>query len=208
MITPLPASVIASSTAPAPAVIVMSINPDEIISCPAVTQMLKKGAENPVKEVRNLQSFLKNVEHMNVLVTGNFDDQTEAAVKQFQKKYAADILGPWGATRASGIVSLTTGKKINQIGCLVPLTMNERELSFLAIERAKAEKGDAGGAGAQSGVSGMTAGAADAVGASLIPGVQASDDNGVGAANVSYSYSDVGGSTAHRFGEYLRRLFR
>lgn len=180
-------------------------------TCPVVTQMLKYGAENPVAEVRSLQSFLKDSEHLNVLVTGDFDADTEAAVKQFQKKYSADVLGPWGATRATGIVSLTTGKKINQIACNVPLTLDAHELAFLAIERANAEKADADGVGPGS-VTGMTAGAADAVGAALTPGVQAAaaDSDGNDTNGISYSYSDkvVGGSTMHRFAAYLKGLFR
>ena len=172
----------------------VAIPPKQAVPCPVVTMMLKKGAENPVKEVSNLQQFLRDDEGLDVVVTGDFDDQTEAAVKQFQAKYASEILGPWGTTRPTGVVSLTTGKKIEEIACGVPLTLDQRELRFLGVEKAKAAVGEASGSIADG----------DALTAELSPSLPAA-----AADAVAYPYSDAApsGSVMSRFFRYIEGLF-
>ena len=48
-------------------------------------------------------------------LTGTFDSCTEAAVRLFQEKYAAEILGPAGLTSASGSVGPATIRKLNEL---------------------------------------------------------------------------------------------
>lgn len=98
-------------------------------SCPLIKSFMKIGWKNDVTEVTKLQLFLKNTEKSNLLITGIFDTDTESAVKAFQKKYMSDILGPWNSTRATGVVYITTVKKINQIACNQPLVLNADEIS-------------------------------------------------------------------------------
>ncbi len=100
-------------------------------SCPLLTSYLKIGAKNDPVQVAKLQAFLKNTEGINVAVTGTFDLATENAVRIFQKKYAANVLIPWGGTKTSGFVYITTTKKINQIACQSPLILNASELSII-----------------------------------------------------------------------------
>ncbi len=101
-------------------------------SCPLITsKMLKKGIVNDQSQVAKLQAFLKNTEKLNVTVSGTFDEQTEAAVRAFQTKYANDILMPWGGRKTSGIVYITTSKKINQISCNQPLSLSMSELNTI-----------------------------------------------------------------------------
>lgn len=101
-------------------------------SCPLITsKMLKKGIVNDKSEVAKLQAFLKNTENLNVTVSGIFDEQTETAVRAFQTKYANDILMPWGGKKTSGIVYITTSKKINQISCNQPLSLSMAELNVI-----------------------------------------------------------------------------
>jgi len=171
----------------------ITIPPTEAISCPVITTLLEKGRDNDSKEVAGLQSVLKNTEKLEVDATGIFDDKTEAAIKVFQKKYADVILAPWDATRATGIVSLTTAKKLNQIACGVPLTMNEKELAQIADYKAKsvAEK------------------AAHSTGAALTPGLpsEASNDDAPTGQSAA-ALNAVGGSVIHRFGAFLANLFK
>jgi hypothetical protein len=92
----------------------------------------KIGEDNNADQVHNLQTFLRESEHLDVGVNGTFDVKTEQAVEAFQKKYMSDVMGPWDATRASGIVNLTTVKKVRQLLCGEPLSLNARELMAIA----------------------------------------------------------------------------
>lgn len=103
------------------------------IQCPLALPFLKIGAEtNAAADVARLQHFLKSSEGADVPVNGVFDLRTEEAVKAFQKKHADVILAPWGATRASGIVYITTSKEIDRVACSKPLSLNESELAVIA----------------------------------------------------------------------------
>lgn len=75
------------------------------------------GEVNDPAAVSKVQYFLATEEGLNVEVTGVYDEQTVAAVKAFQIKYAADILTPWGLTQPTGNVSVTTLHKINEVYC-------------------------------------------------------------------------------------------
>lgn len=105
-------------------------NPVLGTSCPVITSFLKKGVSN-TSEVTKLQTFLKNVEKADVEVNGKFDDKTEAAVIAFQNKYKDVILAPWGVTKASGVVYITTASKINNIACGRPMTLSASELATI-----------------------------------------------------------------------------
>ncbi|MDE1874985.1 MAG: peptidoglycan-binding protein, partial [Patescibacteria group bacterium] len=81
------------------------------------TEFLKIGASNDPNEVRKLQYFLNVYEGNNLPIDGVFGTSTEAAVATFQLKYASDILAPWGISTPTGIVYITTSRKINEIYC-------------------------------------------------------------------------------------------
>ncbi len=100
-------------------------------TCPLITDYLKLGGENNPSQVTKLQAFLKNVEKLNVDVTGIFDAKTENAVKAFQEKYAASILGPWSASQASGFVYITTTKKLNELACASQFTLSAEESAII-----------------------------------------------------------------------------
>ena len=106
------------------------------------------GAANDAVQVSKLQAFLKDTEGYDVAVNGSFDQKTEAAVIAFQTKYMSDIMGPWGATKASGTVYITTLKKINQIACNTALNLSVADLSVIdAYRRAEASGTNAGQVG-------------------------------------------------------------
>ncbi|MCA9361119.1 DUF11 domain-containing protein [Candidatus Kaiserbacteria bacterium] len=103
--------------------------------CPAYLEnFLGQGYDNDSEDVLKLQSFLKNVEDLDVDETGEFDSKTHQAVKVFQDKYKTEVLTPWGMAQSSGYVYLTTRKKINELACgetiSFPLTRSqENEIS-------------------------------------------------------------------------------
>lgn len=100
-------------------------------SCPVVVGFMKAGAPNDPAEVAKLQAYLRSSQGSDVDVTGIFDQKTEAAVSAFQRKYMSEVMGPWGATRPSGVVYLTTAKKLNQLACGAPLTLDPTEFSII-----------------------------------------------------------------------------
>ena len=109
-----------------------------VASCPLITDYLKMGGTNDQSQVQKLQTFLKNVEKLDVDVNGTFDAKTDAAVKAFQTKYLSSILGPWDATRATGFVYITTLKKINEIACASAFALNADEQAIIdAYKRAQ-----------------------------------------------------------------------
>jgi uncharacterized repeat protein (TIGR01451 family) len=86
---------------------------------------LKRGAKNDPSDVLKLQQFLNQDLGLQLPLTGYFGSLTFAAVKQFQLKYAMDVLAPWvkyGLTSAqtpTGYVYKTTLWKINLLSCSV-----------------------------------------------------------------------------------------
>lgn len=87
-------------------------------SCvPYLTTYLQYGDDNDPEEVRRLQTFLNSHMDYSLEVSGFFDMTTEIAVREFQSRYADEILNPWGLSQDSGHVYYTTQKKINEIQC-------------------------------------------------------------------------------------------
>jgi hypothetical protein len=106
-------------------------------NCPLITDALVSGGNNDKVQVAKLQAFLKNHEGANVTVNGIFDAQTLAAVKAFQIKYLSDVLGPWNSTRATGMVYITTAKKINELACKSPIVLSADEQAVIKAFIAK-----------------------------------------------------------------------
>ncbi len=84
---------------------------------------------NDGDEVKKLQTFLNEHLGLSIAASGIFDYDTHVAVMNFQEKYRAEVLDPWGMTVPSGYVYLTTRKTINEIYCknkiAFPLTPTE-----------------------------------------------------------------------------------
>lgn len=109
-------------------------------SCDAyLTEFIRYGGANNPEQVKRLQVVLRVFEGADIGVSGVYDSATLAAVHAFQEKYAVDILAPWGISKSTGYVYLTTRKKINEIYC-------DRDQQFLltpaeqkVVEDARAE---------------------------------------------------------------------
>lgn len=102
---------------------------------------MKLGWNNDPVQVAKLQVFLKDSQHLDVVVNGSFDQKTETAVEAFQKKYLETVMGPWDATRASGVVYITTTKKVNELACNQPLTLTSAELAVINAYKANLASG-------------------------------------------------------------------
>ena len=79
--------------------------------CASITKNLFYGMAND-PQIKCLQEVLKNQGYA-VIVSGNYDAVTKAAVALFQQKYASEILTPYHLTRGSGNVGNATRAKIN-----------------------------------------------------------------------------------------------
>lgn len=95
-----------------------------------ISTFLKKGANNPVNQVRKLQIFLNDYMGENLAIDGVYGNATFEAVKRFQIREADEVLLPWGIDEATGIVRETTMRRINNIMCpelniLIPLLFCE-----------------------------------------------------------------------------------
>ena len=107
----------------------------DIGSCTYIKDYLNIKSSNDPAEVTKLQTFLLNSEGIDVAIDGVFDQVTLDAVKAFQTKYIEDVMLPWGLQTASGIVSYTTKKKINEIYCKSSFALTPEQLA--AIESYK-----------------------------------------------------------------------
>ncbi|MDE2038041.1 MAG: peptidoglycan-binding protein [Patescibacteria group bacterium] len=122
-------------------------------TCPLITAtILKQGIANDANQVMRLQTFLKGFEHLDVAVTGTYDQATVQAVQAFQRKYMSEILGPWGATKPSGVAYITTIKKVNQLSCAQPLTLDPKEIAVIDSYKNAVQAGQPAPAGVQVGV--------------------------------------------------------
>lgn len=90
---------------------------------PYLTSYMFFGRQNDPAEVRKLQTFLNEHLGLSLPVTGYYGPLTRNAVKQFQRKYADEILKPWrdagypASVEGTGHVYKTTLRKINMITC-------------------------------------------------------------------------------------------
>ncbi len=93
--------------------------------CFFLKNTLKMGKQNDQIEVAKLQYFLKTYEGFsNLMITGVFNTDTFNAVSLFQKKYAKEVLYPWGYNTPTGVVYILTQKKINEIVCKTTFELN------------------------------------------------------------------------------------
>jgi hypothetical protein len=109
-----------------------SSTPASPASCDAyLTAFIRFGGFNDSDQVKRLQAVLHDFEGAAIGASGVYDAATHAAVHAFQKKYESEILTPWGISKSTGYVYLTTRKKINEIYCrnlmAFPLTEGQQE---------------------------------------------------------------------------------
>ena len=110
-----------------------------IVSCDMfLTSFIKPNGANDPEQVKRLQKILIGEEGASTTESGVYDEATLNAVRNFQEKYAADILAPWGITKPTGFVYLTTRRKVNDLYCRASgqtFSLSTEEQNI--IERAK-----------------------------------------------------------------------
>ncbi|MBI3114423.1 MAG: peptidoglycan-binding protein, partial [Candidatus Harrisonbacteria bacterium] len=104
-------------------------------ACVTLTRDLKRGDTGT--EVAKLISMLVAGGYGGLtagdVATAIFGPKTEAAVKQFQQRYANEVLTPYGITRPTGYVGAATRAKLNQLyGC--PQGTGSLSLVILGVE--------------------------------------------------------------------------
>lgn len=133
-------------------------NPAASTVCPNMylTAFLKYGGTNDTEQVKRLQ-YVLTLDGETVVQTGVFDQATLAAVKAFQTKYASRILAPWGLTKPTGFVYLTTRRVINEIYCngkAFPLSAAEQAQIDAYRHRSSGGSGTSSSLGSTTGASG------------------------------------------------------
>jgi uncharacterized protein YqgV (UPF0045/DUF77 family) len=109
----------------------IDVEPVTIGRCSYISDYVGPGRENDPYEVRKLQAYLTVYEGAALDINGSYDADTEAAVRNFQTRYAALILEPWGITRPTGHAYITTKRAINEIYCGSPVPLTTGELAIL-----------------------------------------------------------------------------
>jgi hypothetical protein len=90
---------------------------------PLLATYMREGMRNDTNEVMELQEFLNKELGVDLVVDGFFESETTDAVKQFQLKYADEILAPWvpygleSKETTTGYVYKTTQRWINKLSC-------------------------------------------------------------------------------------------
>lgn len=107
-----------------------------VLACPLISSYMRLGVDNDNQQVALLQAFLKNSQGIDVNVTGVFDQMTDTAVRAFQQRYLAGIMGPWGATLPSGYVYITTSKQINELACDTPFALSPSDIAIINAYKA------------------------------------------------------------------------
>ena len=180
--------------------------------CKTITSFLKSGANNDVAQVSILQTYLKNKEGLDVDVNGSYDSKTVEAVKAFQNKFSDVILAPWGATKASGQVYITTLKKINQLLCKTTMTLSPDELNTINSYKNSAVSVAIPSASATQSVGDNSAPAqvGPTVGAAPSPSATATDNAvGTNQDSASSNVAAAGSSSVFgRFADFIKGLFR
>ncbi len=88
------------------------------LSCeviPYLTQPIKLGAVNNPNDVVLLEQYLNTYEGLNIPVDGVYSQSDFNDVVKWQEKYSQDILSPWGITKGTGYVFMTSLQKIKQV---------------------------------------------------------------------------------------------
>ncbi|MBP9710700.1 MAG: hypothetical protein KBD50_00320 [Candidatus Pacebacteria bacterium] len=102
---------------------VLGASTDDVCSTPLITSYLRFGQKNDFVQMVLLQVFLRNELGSKLLITGEFDADTKAAVDQFQVKYSGEVLAPWvpfgleSTSTPTSYVYKTTKRMINKIHC-------------------------------------------------------------------------------------------
>lgn len=93
-------------------------------STPYMTEYVFPYRTNSVEAVGKLQAFLRQFENADIMINGMYDAKTQLAVRDFQNKYATEIIKPWhdaglltSSTDSTGVVYLTTQRMINMRVC-------------------------------------------------------------------------------------------
>lgn len=102
---------------------------------PLLTSYIKLGAKNDVDQVKALQHFLNLDLSIALPMTGYYGPLSFSAVKQFQEKYADEVIKPWATVgfpfeKGTGYVYKTTVRWVNVLNCGLPSDTTEFPISL------------------------------------------------------------------------------
>lgn len=182
--------------------------------CPMyLTGYIKYGATNDSGEVAKLQTFLNAYEGNTLAVTGTYNQATLAAVNAFQRKYAADVLEPWGLKGTTGYVYYTTQKEVNTIYCKFqkdfPLSAAQlQEITYVRQIQPTLHAKPAATAGAGTSASSPAkATTSPAVGSVVLPATTKDENAGKPGATSQTAATANASSSQGWFGKFIHWLF-
>ena len=111
----LPGNIPGSVVAPNTGAIAPVENQLSCATTPYLVNYVSFNAINNPQDVMMLERYLNTYEKANLPVDGIYGAADVVAVKQWQEKYASEILAPWGLTQGTGYVYITSLRKIKQV---------------------------------------------------------------------------------------------
>lgn len=115
--TPTPTPVV-NMTPTLPVPTVQPVFGPQSLSCPNyLNSFIGLKIENNPGDVYKLELFLNEEMNSRLDLNSTYDLNDYFVVRDFQEKYRAQILDPWGIQEPTGFVYLTTQRWINQLKC-------------------------------------------------------------------------------------------
>ncbi len=87
-------------------------------SCPIFTEYNSLEENEEGDDVKETQRLLRDLDFYDGRISGEFDEETHEAMIEFQERFDATMLKPWGLTKGTGYKYKTTNKFMNYLrGC-------------------------------------------------------------------------------------------
>lgn len=116
--------------------------PDNELSCSGalfLSKPVRYGAANNPNDVKLLERYLNTYENAALTVDGVYAMNDYEAVVKWQEKYANEILKPWGLSKGTGYVFITSLRKIQSVhdtGC-ADIELLKKDFCYLYDQKLK-----------------------------------------------------------------------
>ncbi len=118
---------------------------DDELACTGtlfLSKPVRYGYANNPEDVKLLERFLNTYENTTLTVDGVYAHNDYVAVVTWQEKYASEILKPWGLTKGTGYVFITSLRKIQKVHDTGCAETERLKRDFCYIYDQKLKRGD------------------------------------------------------------------